>query len=79
MTDCKIYFNNLRKLPPYNFFGVFVALAEEPYEQMHLALPRLLMLKTLFLLAAVSASHILEIMPLCIDLPFLLESLVSLY
>ncbi len=39
-------------LPPWNLVVVLVALTEKSYESFHLVLPRLLILKALFLLAA---------------------------
>ncbi len=46
---------------------VLVALIEMPFEPLHQATPRDLMLKVLFLLAATSARTVSEIHGLCID------------
>ncbi len=58
-------------VPRWNLSVVLAALIEKPFEPLHQATPRDLMLKVLFLLAATSARRVSEINALCIDSPFL--------
>ena len=53
---------------------VLAALTAKPSEPLRQATPRLLTLKTLFLLAAASARRVSELHALCIEPPFLIQN-----
>ncbi len=64
-------------VPPWDLSVILVAFTEKPYEPLHFAPPKPLMLKVLFLIAAASNRSISELHALCIDPPFLLENPLS--
>ena len=61
-------------VPRWNLSAVLAALIEKLFEPLRQAMPRNLMLKVLFLLAATSAHRVSEIHALCIDPPFLIQN-----
>ncbi len=62
-------------VPPWYLLVVLVVLTEKSYAPWHLAPPRWLMLKVLFLLAFIH--QVSELHALCIDPPFLIQNLLS--
>ena len=66
-------------VPPWDLSVVLVALTEKPFEPLRQAMPRLLTLKMLFLLATASARRVSELHALCIDPPFLIQNLLSFH
>ncbi len=64
-------------VPKWDLSVVLAALTEKPFEPLRQATPRLLTLKTLFLLAASSARRVSELHALCIDPPFLIQNPLS--
>ncbi len=56
-------------VPSWNLSVVLAALIEKPFEPLRQAMPRDLILKVLFLLAATSTHRVSEIHALCMDPP----------